>query len=102
MEIAGVIIQYCVHASTTHFTIYILFQDGHIAPICPVVPDGAEISGETMKYLWESLSSVKQNDTKARRMLDDEIENDKFAELWLKESWVDQNGNGESFIYIEN
>ena len=84
------------------FTIYILFQDGHIAPICPVVPDGAEISGETMKYLWESLSSVKQNDTKARRMLDDEIENDKFAELWLKESWVDQNGNGESFIYIEN
>ena len=82
------------------FTAYILFKDGSISPICPILPEGTEISGETMSYLWKSLSlSTKQNTANS---LDDDVEISKVAERWLESSWVDQEGNGSSFTYINS
>ena len=82
------------------FTAYILFKDGSISPICPILPEGTEISGETMSYLWKSLSlSTKQN---TANTLDDDVEISKVAERWLESSWIDQEGNGSSFTYINS
>jgi hypothetical protein len=84
-------------------TIYILLEDGQISAMCPVTPDGAEISGETMSYLIKSVSSsAERQNVGGNNLLDDEAESNKVAKLWLKSSWIDQVGNGKCFTYFES